>query len=218
MNFLLKIVEGPNKGAEIALVEGVAVTFGKGDDCDVVLADSTLPEEPLSVEASADGVTVDGRPAEPFEVMTSGATSFAVGPADAPWGALKWPKSEEEETGKEGAGNSEHGTGSEEGSPTRDAGPATEEKPDSSDEAPAKKGRGGCLSCFWFSPVSAGSSGTRSGNPIGSSSSRRSARAGIQGFQANPGMPRFPARSRPPSPTSPRDTVFRLMSRTTCRA
>ena len=148
MNFLLKIVEGPNKGAEIALVEGVAVTFGKGDDCDVVLADSTLPEEPLSVEASADGVTVDGRPAEPFEVMTSGATSFAVGPADAPWGALKWPKSEEEETGKEGAGNSEHGTGSEEGSPTRDAGPATEEKPDSSDEAPAKKGRGGCLGCL----------------------------------------------------------------------
>ena len=28
MNFLLKIVEGPNKGAEVALVEGVAVTFG----------------------------------------------------------------------------------------------------------------------------------------------------------------------------------------------
>ena len=43
MNFLLKIVEGPNKGAEIALVEGVAVTLGKGDDCDIVLADPTLP-------------------------------------------------------------------------------------------------------------------------------------------------------------------------------
>ena len=32
MNFLLKIVEGPNKGAEITLVEGVAVTLGKGDE------------------------------------------------------------------------------------------------------------------------------------------------------------------------------------------
>ena len=45
MNFLLKIVEGPNKGAEIALVEGVVVSLGKRDDCDIVLADATLPED-----------------------------------------------------------------------------------------------------------------------------------------------------------------------------
>ena len=96
MSFLLKIVEGPNKGAEIALVEGVAVTLGKGDDCDVILADNTLPDEPLKVEASADGVTVDGVALEQFAVKTAGATSFAVGPADAPWGALKWPKAAEE--------------------------------------------------------------------------------------------------------------------------
>jgi hypothetical protein len=68
VSFLLKIVEGPNKGAEIALVEGVAVTLGKGDDCDFVLVDSTLPAEPLKVEASADGVTVDASPLEPFAV------------------------------------------------------------------------------------------------------------------------------------------------------
>ena len=55
MNFILKIVEGPNKGAEIALVEGVAVTLGKDDACDVVLADPTLGEAPLKVEASAEG-------------------------------------------------------------------------------------------------------------------------------------------------------------------
>lgn len=91
MSFLLKIVEGPNKGAEIALVEGVAVTLGKGDDCDIVLADATLPAEPLSIEASADGVTVGGEPLAPFAVKTLGATSFAVGPADAPWGPLEWP-------------------------------------------------------------------------------------------------------------------------------
>ena len=91
MNFLLKIVEGPNKGAEIALVSGVAVTLGKGDDCDIVLADPTLPSAPVSIEASDSGVTVDGEPLEPFAVKTSGATSFAIGPAEAPWDELKWP-------------------------------------------------------------------------------------------------------------------------------
>ena len=147
MNFVLKIVEGPNRGAEIALVEGVAVTFGKGDDCDVVLADPTLPEEPLSVEASADGVTVDGKPAEPLEVMTSGATSFAIGPADAPWGALKWPKSEEKESASradaetkgEGekeppaAGEAEKADGSEDSEPSKEE----------------KRKRGGCLGCLF---------------------------------------------------------------------
>ena len=91
MSFILKIVEGPNRGAEIALVEGVAVTLGKGDECDIVLADSTLPEEPLSIEANGDAVTVNGEQLEQFAVKTLGATSFAVGPADAPWGELKWP-------------------------------------------------------------------------------------------------------------------------------
>ena len=97
MNYLLKIVEGPNKGAEVALVEGVVVTLGKGDDCDIVLVDPTMPDAPLNVEATAGGVMVDGKPVEQFEVMTSGATSFAVGPAGVPWGALKWPKAETEE-------------------------------------------------------------------------------------------------------------------------
>ena len=92
MSFILKIVEGPNRGAEIALVEGVAVTLGKGDECDIVLADSMLPDEPLSIEASADAVTVNGEQLEQFSVKTLGATSFAVGPTDSPWGELKWPK------------------------------------------------------------------------------------------------------------------------------
>ena len=95
MSFILKIVEGPNRGAEIALVEGVAVTLGKGDECDIVLADSTLPEEPLSIEATGDAVTVNGEQLEQFAVKTLGATSFAVGPADAPWGELKWPEKKE---------------------------------------------------------------------------------------------------------------------------
>ena len=96
MNFLLKIVEGPNKGAEIALVDGVAVTLGKGDDCDIVLADPTLPDEPVALEATDSGVTAGGEPLAPFAVKTLGATSFAVGPADAPWEELKWPEREVE--------------------------------------------------------------------------------------------------------------------------
>ena len=96
MAFLLKIVEGPNKGAEIALVEGVAITLGKKDDCDVILADPTLPDDPLEISATADTVLVGGVPLEPFNVRTAGSTSIAVGPADAPWGPLVWPKPEEE--------------------------------------------------------------------------------------------------------------------------
>ena len=139
MNFLLKIVEGPNKGAEIALVEGVAVTLGKGDDCDIVLADPTMPDAPLSVEASADGVTVGGEPLEPFSVKTFGSTSFAVGPADAPWGELKWPKPEDREDSTEPP-------------PPRTPEPpnhATTEPPNDQDTEPSSRRRGGCFGCLF---------------------------------------------------------------------
>ena len=100
MNFLLKIVKGPNEGAEIALVDGVAVTIGKSDDCDVVLADPTMGDAPVKMEARPDGVYSDGERIEPFAVKTLGATSFAVGPADKPWGKLVWPVEEQEEKAK----------------------------------------------------------------------------------------------------------------------
>ena len=96
MNFLLKIVEGPNKGAEIALVEGVSVTLGKTDACDIILADPTLPDAPLEISATADAVLVDGSLLEPLHVRTAGSTGFAVGPADAPWGPLVWKQPDEE--------------------------------------------------------------------------------------------------------------------------
>ena len=145
MNFVLKIVEGPNRGAEIALVEGVAVTLGKGDECDIVLADSTLPEEPLSIEANGDAVTVNGEQLEQFAVKTLGATSFAVGPADAPWGELKWNR--ETGNGERGTGNGERVTGNgkrEDEDAPRDSSPAPEEEklPE-----PEKK-KHGCLGCL----------------------------------------------------------------------
>ncbi|MBO7482337.1 MAG: hypothetical protein J6U17_00425, partial [Kiritimatiellae bacterium] len=140
MSFLLKIVEGPNKGAEIALVEGVAVTIGKGDACDVVLADATLPDAPVSVAASASGVTVDGSAFEPLHVMTLGSTSFAVGPADAPWGALVWPKSE---AGKPEVSAAPEAKREEEPAPGGAPGPASEEPP-----REERRKRGGCLGCL----------------------------------------------------------------------
>ena len=154
MNFLLKIVEGPNKGAEIALVEGVAVTLGKSDDCDIVLADPTLPDAPFTVEATASGVMLDGSVLEPFHVKSAGSTSFAVGPADVAWGELVW---EERGTGngERGTGNGERGTEEAEGheaaderreeeAPAVDASQPAEE----SETEAAPKRRHGCLGCL----------------------------------------------------------------------
>ena len=147
MSFLLKIVEGPNKGAEIALVSGVAVTLGKGDDCDIVLADPTLPSAPISIEASEDGVTVDGEPLEPFAVKTAGATSFAIGPSDAPWGELKWPKAE---TGER---TLSHDDSSESTEPpnqqtTQPPNHQTTEPPNHETAEPSRRRRGGCCGCL----------------------------------------------------------------------
>lgn len=96
MNFLLKIVRGPNAGAEIALVEGLCISMGKAGNCDILLADPTLPDEPLQIETAADSVvlTAPGTGREhlsPFHAVTFGSTSFAVGPADAAWEPIVWP-------------------------------------------------------------------------------------------------------------------------------
>ena len=126
MSFLLKIVEGPNRGAEVALVDGVAVTLGKGETCDIVLADPTLPDEPLSLEASASGVTAGGGALVPFAVKTLGATSFAVGPADAPWEPLRWPEKEVE--GRDGEGPKGEGPAAESAAPDAPAKPERAKK------------------------------------------------------------------------------------------
>ena len=141
MSFILKIVEGPNRGAEIALVEGVAVTLGKGDGCDIVLADPTLPDVPVNIEASADAVSVDGEPLEQFAVKTLGATSFAVGPADVPWGELKWPEKAESQEVKNRPAEVESG----ETPAPHASNPAPEEEKSAE---PRKKSSFGCLGCL----------------------------------------------------------------------
>lgn len=98
MSALLKIVQGPNAGAEIALPDGIEITLGKADTCDIVLADPTLPDAPMTLSSTPGGVLLDGTPLEPLHVHLSGSTALAVGPADAAWGTLVWPKPKVEES------------------------------------------------------------------------------------------------------------------------
>lgn len=96
MTFLLKIVQGPNAGAEVALVEGLCVKLGRAESCDLVLADATLPDVACEIDTSADRVMLflpggTQERMEPFHVRFFGATGLVVGPADAPWGDLVWP-------------------------------------------------------------------------------------------------------------------------------
>ena len=96
MNFLLKIVRGPNAGAEAALPDGISITLGKSDNCDIVLADPTLPDAPMTLEAKSGGVALDGNELKPFHVQEAGSTAFAVGPASGAWEKLVWPEPEEQ--------------------------------------------------------------------------------------------------------------------------
>lgn len=89
MGFLLKIVEGPMRGAEIALVEGLRVSVGSGDDCDIVLADGSLPAHAFELDVTATSVTLvrgdETQTLTPYEIVDVGTTAFAVGPAEGEW-------------------------------------------------------------------------------------------------------------------------------------
>lgn len=89
MGFLLKIVEGPMRGAEIALVEGLRVSVGSGDDCDIVLADGSLPAHAFELDVTATSVTLvrgdETQALTPYEIVDVGTTAFAVGPAEGEW-------------------------------------------------------------------------------------------------------------------------------------
>lgn len=94
MGNLLKIVKGVNSGAEIALADG-AVTFGSGENCDIVLADATLAAEAFVLESAAGAVTLrtlpDGEPRilSPYVVFAVGGMEFAIGSDDGTWPELK---------------------------------------------------------------------------------------------------------------------------------
>lgn len=100
MSFLLKVVQGPNAGAEVALAEGANLSVGSGDDCDIVLSDASIATHAAEIEVTNERVVVvlsGGRTVklEPFHVTMLGTTAVVVGPADGPWRELVWPRIEE---------------------------------------------------------------------------------------------------------------------------
>lgn len=97
MNVLLKIVQGPNAGAEIIIAEGMSISLGKGDSCDILLADQSLADVACELEVSEGRVRMllPGGAEErldPFQVRFLGeTTAIAVGPEKGAWDDLAWP-------------------------------------------------------------------------------------------------------------------------------
>lgn len=95
MSFLLKIVQGPNAGAEVALVEGATLSFGTSTECDIVLADAALAPKAFELEVTQERVVVvlNGQTVklDPFHVTTIGTTALVIGPAEGAWKTLVWP-------------------------------------------------------------------------------------------------------------------------------
>ena len=101
MKFLLKIVQGPNAGAEVALVEGMNLTFGCGDECDIILSDASVGEKAFELEVTSERVVAlmpGGKTVklEPYHVTQVGASALVVGPQEGAWKTLVWPKAEVE--------------------------------------------------------------------------------------------------------------------------
>lgn len=102
MSFLLKIVQGPNAGAEIALTEGVNLSVGSGDACDIILSDASVSERAFELEVTSERVVavLEGGKAiklEPFHVSWLGTTAVVVGPQEGTWKELVWPSAEKNE-------------------------------------------------------------------------------------------------------------------------
>lgn len=97
MNVLLKIVQGPNAGAEIVLAGGMTVSLGKGDSCDILLADQSLADVACELEVNEERVRMllpggAEERLEPFRVKFLGeTTAIAIGPETGAWDELVWP-------------------------------------------------------------------------------------------------------------------------------
>lgn len=130
--FYLKILSGNHLGAEIPLEPG-QYTFGKSDECDLVVTDATLSDVELVITIGEEGslsVTTNnteeplyhnGTPGEaslqlnPFDVITSSGIFLALGPADADWPDLPLPELQRPEPPEEPEEEEEANTESEVG-------------------------------------------------------------------------------------------------------
>ena len=104
MNRILKIVGGPLKGAEIALIAGTRLKVGSGDGCDILVADPTLEKAAFELDVAEDEVTIvtpDGaaKTMLDFEAREFGSSAFAIGPAEGAWQEIVWPEKREPGSG-----------------------------------------------------------------------------------------------------------------------
>ena len=102
MNRILRVVGGPLKGAEIALVAGTRVKVGSGDGCDILVADPTLGKAAFELDVGEDEVTIvtpDGtaKTMLDFEAREFGSSAFAIGPAEGAWQEIVWGEEKSEE-------------------------------------------------------------------------------------------------------------------------
>ena len=104
---LLKILTGPQEGAELELDAGIALRMGTDDSCDIAIVDAMAPAQALEVVLEGDDVFVTaaaerifaGDAALPvgekttlpdYTILTIGSTRCAIGDADKPWPPLRW--------------------------------------------------------------------------------------------------------------------------------
>ncbi|MBR4902194.1 MAG: hypothetical protein IKZ46_14750 [Victivallales bacterium] len=104
---ILKILTGPQEGAELELDAGIALRIGTDDSCDIVLVDAMAPAQALELVMEDDDVSVTasaerlfaGDAALPvgektsltdYTILTIGSTRCAIGDADKPWPPLHW--------------------------------------------------------------------------------------------------------------------------------
>ena len=133
------------KGAEIALVSGTRLKVGRSDECDIVLADATLPEVAFELDVAETEVTLvraEGKSVEmrPFEIQDFGTTAIAIGPAEGEWEPLTRPEPPPPEKDESAEASSEEASASD--SPSEPTVPAEPEEPaqqETSEEPPKKR-------------------------------------------------------------------------------
>ena len=102
MNRILRVVGGPLKGAEIALVAGTRVKVGSGDGCDVLVSDPSLGDVAFELEVAEDEVSIitpDGatKTLLDYEAHQFGSSAFAIGATEGAWPEVVWPEKKSEE-------------------------------------------------------------------------------------------------------------------------
>lgn len=150
---MMRVLAGVHAGAEALLSDEEAV-LGSAEECDFVLDDAALCDRHIGLRADAGGavlrildtgtpVRVDGRDVqgevglEPYQVVSIGALSFAVGPEDEAWPEIQLPSTGQDDVA------SEHPEPSGEGSADRqqpDA-DADEQQPATNSAGPAQPRR-----------------------------------------------------------------------------